>query len=89
MTEKAGEAGEIVAEAGETGGIAGPEGIAAEEATGAKDGVAGEAAEIKDGYVGLIRAEKTLAGSLQNPSLTPDVRAFIQEKHNLINTYIK
>ena len=53
------------------------------------DGVAEEAAEIKDGYVGLIRAEKTLAGSLQNPNLTPDVRVFIQGKHNLINTYIK
>lgn len=34
--------------------------------------------EVQDAYTGLIRAEKTLAGSLQNPDLAPDARAFIQ-----------
>ncbi len=35
------------------------------------------AQEVKDAYTGLVRAEKTLAGSLQNPNLALDVRAFI------------
>lgn len=35
-----------------------------------------------------MRAEKTLAGSLQNPNLAPDVRAFIQGKYDSIINYI-
>ncbi|MCX4378631.1 MAG: polymorphic toxin type 28 domain-containing protein, partial [Lachnospiraceae bacterium] len=46
------------------------------------------AQEVKDAYTGLVRAEKTLAGSLQNPNLTPDVRAFIQSKYDSIIKYM-
>ena len=46
------------------------------------------AQEVKDAYTGLVRAEKTLVGSLQNPNLAPDVRAFIQGKYDLISNYI-
>ena len=31
---------------------------------------------------------KTLAGSLQNPNLAPDARAFIQGKYDTISNYI-
>ena len=44
--------------------------------------------EVKDAYVGLIRAKKTLEGSLKNPNLDTDVRAFIQHKYDDINNYI-
>ena len=46
------------------------------------------AQEVKDAYTGLVRAEKTLAGSLQNPNLTPDARAFIQGKYDSIVNYM-
>ena len=46
------------------------------------------AQEVKDAYTGLVRAEKTLAGSLQNPDLTPDARAFIQGKYDSIVNYM-
>ncbi len=46
------------------------------------------AQEVKDAYTGLVRAEKTLAGSLQNPNLAPDARAFIQGKYDTISNYI-
>ena len=46
------------------------------------------AQEVKDAYIGLVRAEKTLAGSLQNPNLAPDARAFIQGKYDTISNYI-
>lgn len=46
------------------------------------------AQEVKDAYTGLVRVEKTLAGSLQNPNLAPDVRAFIQGKYDSIINYM-
>lgn len=46
------------------------------------------AQEVKDAYTGLVRTEKTLAGSLQNPNLAPDVRAFMQGKYDSISNYI-
>lgn len=46
------------------------------------------AQEVKDAYAGLVRVEKTLAGSLQNPNLPPDVRAFIQDKYDSIISYM-
>ena len=46
------------------------------------------AQEVKNAYTGLVRAEKTLAGSLRNPNLAPDVRVFIQSKYNSISNYI-
>ena len=47
------------------------------------------AQEVKDAYTGLVRAKKTLAGSLQNPNLAPDARAFIQGKYDTISNYIR
>ena len=46
------------------------------------------AQEVKDAYTGLVKAEKTLAGSLQNPNLAPDVKSFIQGKYDSIRNYI-
>ena len=46
------------------------------------------AQEVKDAYTGLVRVEKTLAGSLQNPNLAPDVRVFIQGKYDSIINYM-
>ena len=47
------------------------------------------AQEVKDAYAGLVRAEKTLSGSLQNPNLAPDARAFIQGKYDTITYYLR
>lgn len=44
--------------------------------------------EVIDAYTGLVRTEKALAGSLQNPNLAPDVRAFMQGKYDSISNYI-
>jgi hypothetical protein len=39
-------------------------------------------------YLGSIRARRTLMGSLQNPNLDLDVRLFLQEKLDWIDSYI-
>lgn len=46
------------------------------------------AQEVKDAYPGLVRAEKTLSGSLRNPNLDPEVKVFIQNKYDMIKSYI-
>ncbi|MCM1500921.1 MAG: polymorphic toxin type 28 domain-containing protein [Clostridium sp.] len=45
--------------------------------------------EVRDAYAGLQRVEKTLSGSLKNPDLAPDVRAFIQGKYNSVRDYLR
>lgn len=47
------------------------------------------AQEVKDAYPGLMRAYKTLIGSLQNPNLDVDTRAFLQGKVDTIYEYIQ
>lgn len=46
------------------------------------------AQEVKDAYPGLVRAQKTLEGSLKNPNLDLDVKNFIQSKYDSITNYI-
>lgn len=47
------------------------------------------AQEVKDAYTGLVRAQKTLAGSLQNPNLATDAKTFIQNKYDSISSYLR
>ena len=45
--------------------------------------------EMRDSYTGLKSVKNGLEGSLKNPNLNPQVRALLQEKLELTNTYMK
>ena len=44
--------------------------------------------EMQDSYAGLKRAKRTLEGSLKNPNLSEQQRAYLQLKYDMIEKYI-
>lgn len=43
--------------------------------------------EVRNAYEGLLKAQRSLLGSLSNPNLTSEARAILESNLNLANDY--